>query len=1113
MMDDDPFAAASFRGQRGPYSPQSSMTVPDYQTMDHHHKLLRTSSPLNRSEKARSGEARFSPTASFEYNTRIAIALGPCAVLLLEMGGIPVMATLTVGLMISYILDSLQLKQGAFLGIWSTLFFSQGAFLLGGSVLSTVSSWPLYILAVLVCFETNFLIGVWASLQFRWLQLENPSIVLTLERVLFACTPFTASVIWTWGAVAAVGMDHAAYYLMVILCAFYWLYSMPRQSSFRTKTEKRYGGQIAEEALILGPLEGTLHTLTLLFLPLLFYVGSHHSVIFSSIAKVCDLFLLFFIPFLFQLYASTGGALWWVSKDPNQIKQIRVVNGAIALVIVTVCLEIRVVFYSFGRYLHVAPPWNYLLVTITMLGGASAAGAYGIGLVSDSFGSAVFTGVSILVASAGSIVIGIPLKFLPAPIVSGFYISQFFMKKSLSSYFIFVISASLPFTWFVVHNFWDLNIWLAGMALKSFCKLIIVSAVLAMAIPGLVLLPLKVNIVTECGLISHALLVCYLENRFFSYSSIYFFGFEDDIMYPSYMVIATTVLGLALVRRLALDSRIGPKAVWILTCLYSAKLSMLFLTSKTVLWITVILLLAISPPLLLYKEKGKTAARMKPWQGFSHAGVVTMSVWYCRHTIFEALQWWNGRPPSDGLLLGFIVLLSGLACIPIVARHFSHVQLAKRVILLVVAVGVLLIFMQPPLPQTWGFHSDFIHMPEQSEDDISIYGLIAKKPSWPSWLLVATIVVSLAAVTSIIPVQYIVELRLFYAVGVGITFGIYVCAEYFLQAPILHALLVGAVTCASVFLVFTHFPSTSSPRFLPWVFALLVALFPVMYLVEGQLRITAAESDGEEERFVALLALEGARISLLGLYAAIFMLIALEIKFELASLMREKALEKGRMQNAVTQSSGFVPKYRLLQQRRASVAPSFTVKKLAAEGAWMPAVGNVATVLCFVMCLILNVHLTGGSNRAIFILAPILLLLNQDSNFFTGFGDRQRYFPLTAVISLYLVASGVYRLWDEVWHGYAGWGLETGGPGWFFAVKNTALLILTLPNHVLFNRFMWDYARQSDLMLLMIMPLNLPSVIMTDIMTIKVLALLGIIYALVQYLVSRHIRIKGMKFI
>lgn len=63
---------------------------------------------------------------------------------------------------------------------------------------------------------------------------------------------------------------------------------------------------------------------------------------------------------------------------------------------------------------------------------------------------------------------------------------------------------------------------------------------------------------------------------------------------------------------------------------------------------------------------------MKPWQGYAHAGVVVLSVWFCSETVFEALQWWKGRPPSDGLLLGVGILLMGLACVPIVALHFSH---------------------------------------------------------------------------------------------------------------------------------------------------------------------------------------------------------------------------------------------------------------------------------------------------------------------------------------------------------------------------------------------------------------------------------------------------------
>ncbi|XP_043723807.1 uncharacterized protein LOC122670861 [Telopea speciosissima] len=1094
----------------GGYSPERSLNPSTISVND------KSRSSITKSLK----NPRFSPS-SFLHNLRIAVALVPCAAFLLDLGGTPVVATLAVGLMIAYFLDSLSVKSGSFFGVWFSLVAAQISFFFSSSLFSSFGSVPLSILAAFLCALTNFFIGAWASLQFKWIQIENPSVVLALERLLFACLPFVASSLFTWATVSAIGMSNAAYYLMVFTCVFYWLFSIPLISSFKSKQDSGYhGGEVPDETLILGPLESCIHTLNLLFFPLLFHVASHRAVVLSSAAAVCDLFLLFFIPFLFQLYASTRGALWWITKNAHQLHGIRVVNGAIAMIVVVICLEIRVVFYSFGRYIQLPPPLNYLLVTITMLGGASAAGTYAVGMIGDAFSSVMFTALSILVSAAGAIVVGFPLLFLPLPLVSGFYLARFFTKKSLPSYFTFVLLASLMVAWFVMHNYWNLNIWLAGMSLKSVCKLIVTSVILAMTVPGFTLLPPKFCFLTEVGLISHALLLCYIENRFYNYSSMYHYGFNDEVMYPSYMVILTTCLGLALVKRLVVDNRIGLKGVWILTCLYSSKLAMLFITSKSVLWASALLLLAISPPLLLYRGRSKVDSKMKTWQGYSHASIVAFSAWLCRKTIFEALQWWSGRSPSDGLLLGFCIVLTGLACIPIVALHFSHAQSAKRCLVLVVATGLLFILLQPPIPLSWAFRPNLIGAAYQSADDISIYGFVASKPTWPSWLLILTILLTLAAFTSFIPIKYIVELRAFYAVGVGIALGIYISVEYFLQATILHALIVAALVCTTIFVVFTHFPSASSTRLLPWVFALVVALFPVTYLLEGQLRVKSILDSGagvadEDNKLSMLLAVEGARTSLLGLYASIFMLIALEIKFELASLIQERTNDRSGMHNQSGQSTSaaFPPKLRLMQQRRASTVPTLTVKRLAADGAWMPAVGNVATIMCFAICLVLNINLTGSSNLAIFFLAPILLLLNQDSDFVAGFGDRQRYFPVTLVVSAYLVLTGMYRIWEEVWHGNAGWGLEIGGPDWFFAVKNAALLILTFPSHILFNRFVWSYTKQTDSIPLITMPLNLPSLIITDVIKVKILGLLGIMYSFVQYLISRQLHITGLKYI
>ena len=72
--------------------------------------------------------------------------------------------------------------------------------------------------------------------------------------------------------------------------------------------------------------------------------------------------------------------------------------------------------------------------------------------------------------------------FIPLPSIVGFYLAHFFTKNSLLLYFIFFVLKSLIGMWFVLHNFWDLNIWLANMSLKSFCKLIVADVVIATSV-------------------------------------------------------------------------------------------------------------------------------------------------------------------------------------------------------------------------------------------------------------------------------------------------------------------------------------------------------------------------------------------------------------------------------------------------------------------------------------------------------------------------------------------------------------------------------------------------------------------------------------------------------
>ncbi|KAI5402623.1 hypothetical protein KIW84_050284 [Lathyrus oleraceus] len=98
--------------------------------------------------------------------------------------------------------------------------------------------------------------------------------------------------------------------------------------------------------------------------------------------------------------------------------------------------------------------------------------------------------------------------------------------------------------------------------------------------------------------------------------------------------------------------------------------------------------------------------------------------------------------------------------------------------------------------------------------------------------------------------------------------------------------------------------------------------------------------DGEEgdldEQLTTWPAIEGARTSLLGLYAIIFMLIALEIKGNLASIIWEKVIDSSGIRHnhsGQTASASSLPRERFMQCYWAYTIPSFTIKRVAVDEA------------------------------------------------------------------------------------------------------------------------------------------------------------------------------------
>lgn len=135
-----------------------------------------------------------------------------------------------------------------------------------------------------------------------------------------------------------------------------------------------------------------------------------------------------------------------------------------------------------------------------------------------------------MVCATKLIVKGSPILFILHPSIVGLYLTLFCTKKSRTSYFSFVILGRLMVTLFVLYYFGDLNIKFTYMALKSFCKFIVSSVILGMVEPVLAHLPPQLHFLIESRLISHILLLCYIENHFYSTSNIYNYSLEEDVI-------------------------------------------------------------------------------------------------------------------------------------------------------------------------------------------------------------------------------------------------------------------------------------------------------------------------------------------------------------------------------------------------------------------------------------------------------------------------------------------------------------------------------------------------------------------------------------------------------
>eukprot|EP00879_Flechtneria_rotunda_P012843 GHRR01013409.1.p1 GENE.GHRR01013409.1~~GHRR01013409.1.p1 ORF type:complete len:1004 (+),score=317.90 GHRR01013409.1:346-3357(+) len=982
---------------------------------------------------------RFAP-GPFKYNGRVALALVPALLVTAGLGGRPVMGIFTIGTMLWYIMDTMQYREGAFTVGWGTLLLAQAGVSL--NILFTYVNRPIMmsLLLSLMSGALLMLTGMWLTVQFRFIQMQYPAVVLAFERQVLTATLPVAAVMHAIGIAAVTELGDVPYYICAALCLMYHFLARPLESSFhQPKAGRAIGGvtRSAAEAVVQSKVDAFWLALAVAVLPATSYYAIHAAVI-NHWLHFWSVLVLLSAPVVYLSAVPDG--LWWLPMSPRFVKGMSRLLLVLAALGLLAGFEGRVVFYAFMPFIQVPPPWNYITVSGALLGLVLLALAHVTGALGTAMDVAVAGSCLILCVTAGSLAVGVPFHWLPAPMAAAIGLATYYDSGNLRDWGLFVVGAFLSAGWFVHHHFWFLDFKVGFVHLHTVCKLAMAALLPALIVPGLVMNQTGRQLIGVLMLVQ-AELLCVLEEQM--YGAHHHEEPGSGMMYPSYLVIATSAAGIAACQALYHGWSLPRWANWVVSTLYVAKLTMLVLPEAYLVLPAAVLLLTAGAPLYMYTtEQGKLRVRLGAWQGLAHVLATVVAVGLARFAVFDVVQWSALGRPHEGVLLGALLVVTAASLLPLITRCWAHNQTAMRLVVMVGVSGLLLAILQPPLPRMGGAACpqlpfalcprlwDERHVPLHDADDVAVWGSgLGRREHWPRWLLVAAAGIGLLGLSGAVPGSRAPFARLLVGAAVGWLVGDYLALEVMPGQVILQVLVIATSMLVVAFITLLQNPLLGSPSWLPLLAAAWAGAFVVSLVLQTSLPLpdiqrfrrlypdSALQVESERR--------EAVQASLLGVFAGHALLLAFSLKLKMSAALHQL----GRKQQGAAYSAGdpyarphkaslpgppdffcgVVPGNVLSNLGKAvqlEGAAGLAVRRLSREGlAWVPTAGNIATLLAFGICVYLNMYMTGGAAEALVLLAPLLLMLSPDPLLLRHLGERQRYLPPVMAVSAYLAAT------------------------------------------------------------------------------------------------------------
>ncbi|CAG9466123.1 unnamed protein product [Pedinophyceae sp. YPF-701] len=805
------------------------------------------------------GGVRFAP-GPFAYNARVGLALLPPLMILANCGGQLVLGTLLVGTLCAYILDATGVKEGALASLWGTMILSNLELILTGALSEGHRPTLLTLLLTLASTCLLLLTGVWATLQFRWIQVTSPAAAVSLERLLLTAAGPVAAVLLAWWLSVAVGPSLAPFYLLPALPALYFMLGRALVSSFHRPAgpESKAGHAPPASALAVGPTEALVAFLVYTLLPAAHYLGTHAFDLLHWEA-LWSLMLLVSVPPLVMLSGHRG--VWW-AEELLSARDARIIQHAGQALAGTVALagaQGRIIMPSFGQYIKAPPPWNHVEVSVALFGGALAAAGVLSGWVRRRLPAGTSSVMVLLAAAAVSVAVGLPMWLTPAPIVAAGCLASVLEDFDPSIYAAFVVLSTATGGWLMRHHFGFLDVRVAGVPLSHVNAGALLLFLPALALPGMVYCRAPRSAVAAAMLAQAAGELLLEEHLFTS-------GHGEEHLYPPWLVVATSVAGAAGTYAAESSGRLPAVAAWALHCAYLSKSAMVLLPEVSVAKEALALALAVSPPVALYGASTRQLDGARPLsrdrEGLQRASLGAGAAWlhvlgmvvalaYARFSFFDVLRRLVGAAPSQATVLGVMALGLALGCALLVGRFFPFSTSARLGVTLVGVIGALLVLLRPPLPVHGGAKCphlpfglcprlwDASHVPDNQIDDYAIYGpAMGVRRHWPLWLLILAAVLMLGALGGGRQAGQRQAARAAIRGGAGIAAGAlvggYVALELTPGMPAIQLLIFASTMATALFVCILELPvavaGLAPVASLPWLIAVWAACLPLALL-------------------------------------------------------------------------------------------------------------------------------------------------------------------------------------------------------------------------------------------------------------------------------------------